>query len=223
MSGKKQEISKRSRLAGAPLAAARPSSPKSCPPVDTPEVLPGGRGFPPRAIYLGLKLVAFDVDGVLTDGRIILDSAGIESKFFNARDGLGIGLLQQAGLKVALLTARSSPVVAARARDMKIPPERVKQGAQAKLPAFQELLAENKISATEAAFVGDDLLDLPVLALAGLACCPGDAHPAVRKACHAQAGRGGGLGGARQICEHILQQRGAGTWEKLLGQYASKI
>jgi len=167
-------------------------------------------------------MVIFDVDGVLTDGRIILDSNGVESKFFHARDGSGISFLQKAGLQVALLTGRSSPVVDARAREMRIPPALVRQGALIKLPAFTRLVEENGLAAREVAFVGDDIVDLPVLELAGLACCPAEGHPDVVKVCHVVAGQNGGLGGARAICEHVLKKRADGSWEKAIEKYLGR-
>jgi len=182
-------------------------------------VHPGGRGFPPVEAYRAIRMVIFDVDGVLTDGRIILDSEGMESKFFHVRDGSGISFLQKTGLTVALLTGRSSPVVELRAREMRIPPALVKQGAPIKLPVFTRLLEENGLVAREVAFVGDDIVDLPVLELAGLSCCPADGHPDVMKACHVVAELNGGRGGARAICEHLLKRRADGSWERAIEKY----
>jgi len=190
---------------------------------EDPGVRPGGKGFPPPEVYRAIKLVVFDVDGVLTDGRIVLDAHGVESKFFHVRDGSGMTFLRKADLLLALVTGRSSPVVDVRARELDIPAARVKQGARVKLPVFRELLAETGLAAAQAAFVGDDLIDLPVLEAAGLACCPGDAHPEVRRACHVIATRPGGRGGARQICEHLLKQRADGSWEKAIGRYLDRI
>jgi 3-deoxy-D-manno-octulosonate 8-phosphate phosphatase (KDO 8-P phosphatase) len=185
-------------------------------------VRPGGRGFPSVETYRAIKLVLFDVDGVLTDGRIVFDANGVESKFFNVRDGLGVSLLQKAGLQAGILTGRSSPVVAGRAKEMGIPPALVVQGASRKLTAFTRLLDENRLTAGEVAFVGDDLLDLPVIEKAGLACCPADAHPDVMKICHVVAERGGGQGSARAVCEHLLKQRGDGSWEKAVNRYLGR-
>lgn len=185
-------------------------------------VRPGGRGFPPVETYRALKMVVFDVDGVLTDGRIILDANGVESKFFHVHDGSGISFLHKADLRVALLTGRTSPVVDARARELRIPPALVKQGAPVKLPAFTRLLEENGLAAREVAFVGDDIVDLPVLELAGLACCPADGHPDVMRVCHAVAQRNGGQGGARAICEHLLKRRADGSWEKAIERYLGR-
>lgn len=173
-------------------------------------------------VYRAIRMVVFDVDGVLTDGRIILDSNGNESKFFHVRDGSGICFLQKAGLEVALLTGRISAAVDVRARDMRIPPALVIQGALIKLPAFKRLLEENRLAAREVAFVGDDIVDLPILELAGLSCCPADGHPDVVQACHVVAGSGGGHGGARAICEHLLKQRADGSWERTIERYLGR-
>jgi 3-deoxy-D-manno-octulosonate 8-phosphate phosphatase (KDO 8-P phosphatase) len=185
-------------------------------------VTPGARGFPPLAIYQGLKLVAFDVDGVLTDGRIIFDANGIESKFFDVRDGTGVTLLQKCGLQVALITGRRSKVVENRARELKIDPAFVRQGVKCKLPVFNELLAVLGITAQEAAFAGDDLIDLPVLHAAGLACCPSDAHEDIFPACHVVTAGRGGRGAVRQICEHILKSRTDGSWESAVRGYLER-
>ncbi|MGD0091557.1 MAG: HAD hydrolase family protein [Planctomycetota bacterium] len=185
-------------------------------------VRPGGRGFPPVEAYRAIRMVIFDVDGVLTDGRIILDSNGTESKFFHVRDGSGISFLHKAGLAVALLTGRTSAVVEVRAREMHIPPALVIQGAPIKLPAFKRLLEENRLAAREVAFVGDDIVDLPVLELAGLSCCPADGHADVVQACHVVAGQSGGHGGARAICEHLLKQRADGSWERAIEKYLGR-
>src|SRR3954469_3046614 len=119
---------------------------------DILRVRPGGRGFPTAEVYTAIKLVVFDVDGVLTDGRIVLDSNGVESKFFNVRDGAGITFLHYAELMVAMVTGRSSAVVEVRARELKIPIERVRQGARVKLPVFEALIAECGVSAAESAY-----------------------------------------------------------------------
>lgn len=190
---------------------------------DEMEVRPGARGFPPVEVYRNLKLIVFDVDGVLTDGRIVFDGSGNESKFFHVRDGSGITFLNKIDFKVALITGRSSGIVELRARELKIPPERVKQGAKVKLPVFMQLLQENGLAPAEAAFVGDDIIDLPVLEAAGFAACPADAHRRVIQACHAIAARAGGRGGARQIIEHILQRREDGSWERAIDRYLGRV
>ncbi|HYG74168.1 MAG TPA: HAD family hydrolase [Planctomycetota bacterium] len=182
----------------------------------------GGRGLPDFAVYRAIKMVVFDVDGVLTDSRIIIDSNGVESKFFSVRDGAGITFLLKAEIKVALLTGRSSAVVDFRAKELNIPPALVRQGAKVKLPVFTQLLEENGLTPAQAAFVGDDIIDLPVLEVAGLACCPADAHPSVKKICHVVSSGRGGRGGVRAIVEHFLQTRADGSWELALKRYLGR-
>jgi 3-deoxy-D-manno-octulosonate 8-phosphate phosphatase (KDO 8-P phosphatase) len=182
----------------------------------------GERGLPDVEAYRAIKMFVFDCDGVMTDARIILDSRGVEQKFFNVRDGAGMAFLRLADLKVAILTGRKSPVVDFRARELKIPPERIKQGAHIKLPVFHELLADNGLRPQEVAYMGDDIIDLPVLEIAGLACCPGDAHPLVKKASHLISGRAGGHGGIRAVVEHFMHRRADGSWEKALDRYLGR-
>lgn len=191
-------------------------------PAPLDNVMEGVRGFPPADAYRAIRMVVFDVDGVLTDARIILDSKGAETKFFDVRDGAGITFLHYAELKVAILTGRSSPVVDFRARELHIPPALVKQGAKVKLPVFRDLLAENGLAAREVAFIGDDIVDLPVLEAAGLAFCPADTHPDVVKTCHAMALESGGRGAVRAIVEHLLARRADGSWEKAINRYLGR-
>lgn len=183
------------------------------------DVQPGVRGYAPLDAYRGIKLVVFDVDGVLTDARIVIDSNGVETKFFDVRDGAGITFLVHAELRVALLTGRSSPLVDFRAKELRIPPALVKQGAKVKLPVFMKLLEENGVTPAETLFVGDDIIDLPVLSVVGIACCPADAHPEVKKICHVISPNRGGRGGVRAIVEHFLKTRADGSWEKAIGRY----
>jgi 3-deoxy-D-manno-octulosonate 8-phosphate phosphatase (KDO 8-P phosphatase) len=183
------------------------------------ELTVGGRGAPTLEQLRALKLVVFDVDGVLTDGRIILNDRGEQSKFFDVRDGAGVTLLQLSGLLAALVTGRTSGVVDARARELKIPPERVKQGAKVKLPVLQGLLAELRISANEVAFVGDDLIDMEVMAFAALSFSPSDAPAEIKRRSHLVARLPGGRGAVRSIVEYILQARADGGWEKALNRY----
>jgi len=186
---------------------------------DTPEVVAGPRGFPTLEGYRAIKLFVFDVDGVLTDGRIVLDNNGNESKFFHVRDGSGISILQWGGFLTALLSGRDSPLVQFRARELKIPPERVKQGAKVKLPVFHKLLSETGVTAAQTAFFGDDIIDRPVMEVAGIACCPGDAHGEAREASHCVATERGGHGAVRQLIEHLLKSRQDGSWERARGGY----
>ncbi|MCK6473140.1 MAG: phenylphosphate carboxylase subunit delta [Planctomycetes bacterium] len=183
------------------------------------EIRPGGRGLPAAEVYRGIKLVVFDVDGVLTDGRIAIDGNGIETKFFDVRDGTGMTLLDLAGIKMAMLSGRFSPVTDRRAKDVKVPTERVFQGVKYKLPVYLELLKSLGVQDHETAYMGDDVIDLPVLDRVAVACCPADARPEVRTACHVQATLPGGRGGVRQVCEHLLKARGDGAWDLALRRY----
>ena len=180
---------------------------------------PGPRAYPPLEAYRGFRYVIFDVDGVLSDGRIVLDSNGVEAKFFDVRDGSGISILRKGGYMVGFLTGRSSEVVNVRARELHVPLTRVRQGAKVKLPVFREMLIEAGVTAAETVYVGDDIIDRPVLDAAGLACCPADAHAEAKAACHCVATARGGRGAARQIVEHILKRRQDGTWDRARAGY----
>ncbi|MBE7464843.1 MAG: phenylphosphate carboxylase subunit delta [Planctomycetes bacterium] len=186
------------------------------------EVRPGGRGFPGAEVYRALKLVVLDVDGTLTDGGIVLDENGVEAKTFYVQDGAGIVLARLAGLEVGLLTARTSKLVERRAAELKIPPQRVLQGVIGKRQGFARLLAASGVQFSEAAYVGDDLIDWPVLREAAWAGCPADARPQVREVCHGIAAANGGRGAVRQILEHLLQMRADGTWERTLAAYLGR-
>lgn len=162
-----------------------------------------------------IKLVIFDVDGVLTDGRLILGDDGQEYKAFHSRDGHGIKLLRRSGVEVAIITGRSSKVVEYRMSNLGV--EHVYQGQEEKLPAFEKLITELNISAEETAYVGDDVVDLPVMLRAGLAVAVADAHPLVRQHAHWQTPHGGGKGAARDVCELIMEAQG--TLESLMQTY----
>jgi 3-deoxy-D-manno-octulosonate 8-phosphate phosphatase (KDO 8-P phosphatase) len=153
-----------------------------------------------------VRLLALDVDGVLTDGQLYFDSQGNELKAFHTHDGLGLKLLQAAGITVALITSRSSSMVAERARALGI--EHVYQGREDKLAAFLGLLEETGIAAEHACYAGDDWIDLPVMRQAGLAVTVPDADPAVTERAHWVTGRGGGRGAVREICQLILDAQG---------------
>lgn len=153
-----------------------------------------------------IRLVLMDVDGVLTDGKILYDSAGTELKAFNVKDGLGISLALRAGLELGIITARKSPMVERRAQELGI--RHLFQATKIKLPAFEALTSKLGLEAEQVAYIGDDLPDLPSLRLAGLACCPADAVQAVRKVCHLISDYRGGDGAVRDILEFILESQG---------------
>jgi len=152
-----------------------------------------------------IKLVVLDVDGVLTPGTIVYDSADRESKFFNVKDGLGISLAIRSGLTFAIITARNSPIVERRAEELGI--KYVVQGMRSKLPGFQKLAEKCGLSFSEMAYVGDDLPDLPAMQEAGLACCPADAALSIQVIAHLKADAKGGEGALREILEFILESK----------------
>jgi 3-deoxy-D-manno-octulosonate 8-phosphate phosphatase (KDO 8-P phosphatase) len=155
----------------------------------------------------GVKLMIFDVDGVLTDGRLYLSDSGVEMKAFNTRDGQGIKLLREAGIAVGVITARSSRVVERRASELGI--ELLRQGASDKAAAFAELLSIQKLHASQAGYMGDDLADLPVLIRCGFAASVASAPEVVRTRVHYVARAPGGEGAAREVCEFILTAQNA--------------
>jgi 3-deoxy-D-manno-octulosonate 8-phosphate phosphatase (KDO 8-P phosphatase) len=155
----------------------------------------------------GLKLMAFDVDGVLTDGVLYLTDDGAEMKAFHTLDGLGLKLLAGAGVELALITGRSSRVVAKRAAELGI--ARLFQGADDKLAVLERLRAELGLAFGACGYMGDDLPDLPLLARCGFAATVPDAQDAVRARAHYVSRRPGGRGAVREVCEVILAARGA--------------
>ena len=162
-----------------------------------------------------IKLLIMDVDGVMTDGRIIMDDAGHELKNFNVRDGHGIKILQRYGIQVAILTGRQSKVVAHRARDLDI--KEVYQKVFNKKDVFEKILRKHKLSPDEAAFIGDDIVDIPVLKRVGFSVAVADADDMVKKSVHYIAKNKGGRGAVREVCEMILQAQG--KWVEVAARY----
>jgi len=166
-----------------------------------------------------VRLVCFDVDGVLTDGGIVLgDAAGsrVELKRYDIQDGLGIKMLQQAGILTAIITGRESVSVALRAKELGV--DDVVQDNQArKVTAMRQLLARRGLDWTEVAFVGDDLPDLGVMRMVGLPVCVGNASPEARRASQVQLTRTGGAGAVREFCELLLRARG--EWDAQVEAY----
>lgn len=162
-----------------------------------------------------IELLLVDVDGVLTDGSIILDDNGVESKHFSVRDGSAFSLWRKAGKRAAILSGRSAPLVDRRAAELGIFP--VIQGAADKGPPFRALVAELGLDPRQVCYVGDDLADLPVLLAVGLSACPADAAPEVRRASHVVAQALGGRGVIREIVELILKRQG--RWDRLVAPY----
>lgn len=153
-----------------------------------------------------IQLIAFDVDGVLTDGSLILGDKGDEYKIFHAHDGLGLVMLRKAGLEIAVISARSTPVVEERMAALGI--DYVYQGQSDKQTALKNLMQKLNVNKEETAFVGDDLVDLPAMSLTGLAIAVANAQPLVREKADWVTSNGGGHGAVREICEMILQAQG---------------
>ena len=154
-----------------------------------------------------IKLIIFDVDGVLTDGRLFFGDDGQEYKAFHSRDGHGMKMLKNSGVEVGIITGRTSKVVEHRMANLGI--EHVYQGKLEKLPAFEELIEKLGVKPQEVAYVGDDVVDLPIMLRVGLAVAVADAHELVIKHSHWQTAHGGGQGAARDVCELIMEARGS--------------
>lgn len=153
-----------------------------------------------------VKLVAFDVDGVFTDGRFYLSDDGVESKAFNTQDGFGIRQLQNAGIAVAIISGRKSRAVERRMAELGV--EHVYLACTDKLATFDELIGKLGISAAETVFVGDDIPDLPLLSKVGYSIAVRNAVAAVREFCDHTTDAAGGHGAVREVCELILSGAG---------------
>ncbi|MBF0219544.1 MAG: 3-deoxy-manno-octulosonate-8-phosphatase KdsC [Gammaproteobacteria bacterium] len=150
-----------------------------------------------------IKLVIFDVDGVLTDGTLFLGDDGQEYKAFNSRDGLGMMMLQRCGITIGIITARQSNVVQLRMQSLGI--THLYQGQQEKLPAYEKMLETLHLAAEQVAYVGDDLIDLPIMTRAGIAIAVADAQSEVIARADWVTPRNGGHGAARDVCELIMR------------------
>lgn len=162
-----------------------------------------------------IRLIIFDVDGVLTDGGLYRLDDGQEMKRFHSRDGLGMRLLKEGGLDTAIITGRTSKVVSHRAGELGV--KWVYQGKKHKLPAFLELCETASLTPDQVAYMGDDLIDLPVLMRAGLALAPGNAHPEVLQRAHWKSSAMPGNGAAREASEMLL--KAIGKWDEVLAGY----
>jgi 3-deoxy-D-manno-octulosonate 8-phosphate phosphatase (KDO 8-P phosphatase) len=165
-----------------------------------------------------IKLVLFDVDGVLTDGKILMHADGSESKTFDIKDGTGIVWALRQGLTVGFLSARSSAATAQRAAQLGV--TLVHQGVRSKLDTYDQIVDGLILEDDQTAYMGDDLLDLPVLSRVGLATAPADAAAEVRSRVHWVTSSNGGSGAARELIEMIL--RAQGRWEALLATYVTE-
>ena len=162
-----------------------------------------------------IRLVIFDVDGVLTDGSLFVGDDGQEYKACHSRDGHGIKMLMRTGVEVAIITGRTSQVVEHRMRNLGI--TRFYQGQEDKMVAFRRLIAELGLDAEQVAYVGDDVVDLPVMRQVGLAIAVQDAHGLVKQHAHWQTPHGGGRGAGRDVCELIME--GQGNLKRVLDTY----
>ena len=163
----------------------------------------------------GVRRLILDVDGVLTDGSLTYGADGEVTKTFNVLDGLGIELLQKTGVLVAIISARKSPVVVRRAADLKIP--HVYQGTHDKRIAFAEVLALTGLTAEQCGYIGDDVIDLPLLRKVGFAVTVPSGHPEVQHRAHYVTRNNGGRGAVREVCDLVM--RAQNTYEAALAPY----
>lgn len=162
-----------------------------------------------------IKMIIFDVDGVLTDGTILIDDHGVETKRFHVRDGMAIRVAQQMGLKVAALTSRTTRAVSLRLGELGVDP--VLQGATDKAVGLETICRKAGVLPEQCAYVGDDLLDLPALLRCGLPVAVADAAEEVKAEAKHVTAAPGGHGAAREVIEHILKAQG--RWDDMLKQY----
>lgn len=153
-----------------------------------------------------VKLLLFDVDGVLTDGSLFLDNHGEEYKAFNSRDGHGLKMLQRNGVAIGIITGRNSQIVAHRMQELGI--QHVRQGCADKFPVYEQMIAELKLKPEQVGFVGDDVVDLPIMLRVGFAVCPQDGHFLVQRHAHWVTPSGGGRGAGRDVCELMMLAQG---------------
>jgi 3-deoxy-D-manno-octulosonate 8-phosphate phosphatase (KDO 8-P phosphatase) len=163
----------------------------------------------------GIDLLVVDVDGVLTDGRIILTPGGEEIKAFHVRDGSGMKYWKRAGKKLAIISGRSSPAVSVRARELDV--DAVRLDAKAKMPAYEEILGKLGVAESATAVIGDDLPDLPLFLRCGFPVATADAVEEVRRAAAYVTVLPGGAGCVREVIELILKK--AGLWQTILARY----
>ena len=153
-----------------------------------------------------IKLLAFDCDGVLTDGSVTYDENGVEYKTFNVKDGHGLVRVQKSGFITAIITARNNGTVKHRAENLNI--TELRQGQKYKIPALEEIMKKYNLSYENVSYMGDDLPDLCILEKVGLACCPADAVEEVKAVCGFQSSINGGRGAVRELCDFILDAQG---------------
>jgi len=164
-----------------------------------------------------IRLLLLDVDGVMTDGRITYTEAGVESKSFNVKDGLGIRLAMDAGIRVGIVTARTSEALRHRCRNLAI--DLVFDGVKNKRAVLDDIVATTGVSAHQIAFMGDDLQDLPLMRCVGLSVAVADAHDLLIEHADMVTIRRGGHGAVREVCESLLKAQGA--WERIMDRYVN--
>ena len=162
-----------------------------------------------------VKMVIFDVDGVLTDGKIYLDNRGVETKAFNVADGAGIKYLHRVGIKTVLISGRSARANTLRARELGI--VEVHQKAHRKIDLLPDILSRHRLAAGDVCYLADDLTDLPLLRAVGLAVAVADARPEVRRAAHCVTRARGGEGAARELAEKLIKAQG--KWRRIMARY----
>lgn len=162
-----------------------------------------------------IRLMGFDIDGVMTDGRLYFSPEGDHCKAFFSRDGLGLKLLAKSGVRLAIITGRDSPIVTRRAANLGI--DLVLQGVENKREAMAGLLAQAGLDFSACGYMGDDLIDLPLLRACGFAATVPDGHELVRQHAHYVAGAPAGAGAVREVCELILHAQG--NWDRVMAPY----
>lgn len=162
-----------------------------------------------------IRLLILDVDGVLSDNKLIYGDDGMEYKAFFTRDGHGMVMLQKSGIEIGIITGRNSPLTSKRMQDLKV--KHLYQGVPDKLPTFLKLVESLGLRFSEIAYVGDDILDLPILTRVGLAVCPADADAEVKPRVDYISQFNGGQGCVREICELILKAQG--LWQAHMDFY----
>lgn len=162
-----------------------------------------------------IKLLLLDVDGIMTDGRIIYDNNGGETKAFDVKDGHGLKLIQRAGIRVGIITGRQSAIVARRAEELGI--EILYQGAKDKLLPFKEILQKHSLDPSEVAYMGDDVVDLPVMKKVGFSATVADAVEDIKPFVDYVTERPGGRGAVREVCDYLLKS--AGLWPAVTDRY----
>lgn len=153
-----------------------------------------------------IKVMAFDVDGVFTDGSLTFDQDGKEYKTFNAKDGQGIVCVEKAGIITVIITARKNGTVEHRAKNLGI--TELHQGIKFKLPVLEQIVKERGLSMEEVSYMGDDLPDICILEKVGLACCPNDAVDEVKNICNFVSTKNGGCGAIRELSDFVLNSQG---------------